>query len=102
MEPLDQFEKKAPYTYIVDQQKEERSNIFNAFILIASLIVVGIAFVKSWPSSNEVEISHINERRLELLDQLQNTTEETERNQIATEYNRLTNQVEQLQENEED
>ena len=37
-----------------------------------------------------------------LLDQLQNTTEETERNQIATEYNRLTNQVEQLQENEEE
>lgn len=101
MEPLDQFEKKEPYTPIVDQQKEDRAHTFDFFIIIAALVVVGITFVQSWPSSSEVEISRLNERRIELLDQLQNTTDETERNEIATEYNRLTNQVEQLQEEEE-
>lgn len=97
MEPLDQFDHKSSSTEVLDQRKEDRAASFNVLLYVAGLLIVGIAFVRSWPSATEVEISKLNQQRIELLEILQNSSTEEEREQAARSYEQLTRQVEQLE-----
>lgn len=97
MEPLDQFERPSQPIEVLDQQKENRTTSFNLLLYTAALIIVGIAFVRSWPSATEIEISELNQRRIELLQTLENSSTEEGRSEIANEYDQLSRQVEQLE-----
>jgi len=97
-EPLDKQEDDNNEQWaVVDEQKEIMNNRFYLIIFGVFIVGWGIKFFQSLPSSNQVQLNEINNRRVELIESVQQSDDTAFIEAAAVEYDSLSAVVEELE-----